>query len=398
MTILSRLFERRDVTAADFNRAIFTDPKVESGVSVTQASALTLVPVYACIRLRAETIGSLAVDSFRRKGEDRVPTPRPAWMDQPNPDSTFNEAIERAVSSLDTDGNVFIGITSYDDLGLPREWYVLDPRSVVVERREDGTTQFVVGGSDTYPAWNRFTNRGEQSILHIKAFAQPGSLRGLSPIAQASEAIGLGLAAEKFGARWFGSGSTPSGVIELPGNPNQIVADSIKDNWQKKHGGVKNSHTPGVLFGGATWKPITVSPNEAQFLETRKFQVGEIARLFRVPPHLIGDVDKSTSWGTGIEEQTIGFVVYSLTPTLVRLERAFDLMTVRGNFTKFNVNGLLRGDAKKRWEAYQIALQNGVVTPNEVRHWEDLNSLPGLDKPFVPNANAVPQGDTTDAE
>ncbi len=150
----------------------------------------------------------------------------------------------------------------------------------------------------------------------------------------------------------------------------------VQQQWIQSHGGRRR---PAVLTGGFDWKPITITPDESQFIETRKMQVTEIARIFGIPPHMIGDVEKSTSWGTGIEQQSIGFVTYTLRPWLTRIESALNRVTPAGQFVKFNVDGLLRGDTKSRHESYRLGLDGGYYSPNEVRAWEDLPPIPDGD-------------------
>jgi HK97 family phage portal protein len=217
-------------------------------------------------------------------------------------------------------------------------------------------------------------NRSE--ILHIAAFTVPGNSRGLSPLDMAREAIGLGLTAEEFGSRFFEQGTTMAGVIEHPGAPRPDEAKLLRDMFRKTHAGVKNSHSVGVLTGGAQFKPITLSPEQAQFLETRRFQKAEIALLYRVPAYLV-DSSVSSTWGTGIEEQNKFFVDQTLMPWIVRIEQAVSTFLLPGQqYIRFNVDARLRAKTKDRYESYQTALSNGFLNADEIRAMEDLGPLP----------------------
>jgi HK97 family phage portal protein len=371
------------------------DDGVHAGVSVTQASALQLVAVYACVRLLADTIAALPADLFRKRAGVREPIePGPRWLRQPNPETTWFEFIHRVENCLELDGNAFILITSRDALGDATEMWTLHPRQVEV-RRQAGRVVFVWNGDQVLSRFGPDNPQGD--VLHIKAFAD-GGLRGLSPIGVAKQAIGLGLVTEKFGSTFFGQGQQLSGVIQIPegSKPSSDDIDRLREDWKKHHSGSSRAHLPGILTAGATWQRIAVNAEEAQFLETRKFQVAEIARLYGVPPHMIGDVEKSTSWGTGIEQQSIGFVQYSLMARLVRLESAFDQLTPRGQFIKWNVNGLLRGDMAARAAFYASGIQNTWLAPADARGLEDLTPIDGLEEPLVP-ANMRPLSQAKEA-
>jgi HK97 family phage portal protein len=363
------------------------DLESSTGISITRESAARFVAVYACVRLRAEAIGGLPADVFRkeRTSGDRIPIePPPLWLRNPNPEANWFEFCERVNTSLDLDGNAYVIITARDRLGFPAELWTLHPDQVE-PRREPGRSEltYLWNGSTSFSRFGPDNPFGD--VLHIKNLSW-GSDKAPSPIGVAREAVGLGLAAEKFGARFFGSGQQLSGVIQLPaveGGKSKEFVEQMKEYWQAEFGSGR-SHLPGVLTGGATWTPIAIKPEEAQFLETRKFQVTEIARLYGIPPHMIGDVEKSTSWGTGIEQQSIGFVQYALQPRLARLEAAFNQLLPRGQFIKWNVNALMRGDSTARADFYAKGIQAGWLLRSEVRQLEDLPEEKDMDKPVLP--------------
>ena len=199
---------------------------------------------------------------------------------------------------------------------------------------------------------------------------------GVSPITYAREAMGLALATEEFGARFFGNGARPGGVLEHPG----IVKDpeKLRESWNKVYQGTRNSHKVAVLEEGMKYHEIGMSPEDSQFLQTRSFQLTEICRIFRVPPHMIGDLSRSTF--SNIEHQSIDFVVHTIRPWLVRLEQAIAKSLLNDEersiyYAKFNVDGLMRGDFNSRMSGYAIARQNGWMSANEIRALEDMNRI-----------------------
>lgn len=380
MSLLRSLFESRSISFQDVWGAggpWVSGGPTHAGVPVGQDQALRLVAVNACVSLISESGAGLPLGAFVHDAEVRRPVPnQPGWLDAPNDEDTRFEFIDAVFTSLLMDGNAYVEV-QVDGMGEPQVVAALDPRSVVPFRGPDRVKVFEVtlesGVRVVAPAWSRRSTGG---VLHIKGHRQPGALKGASPIERARQAIGLGLVTEEFGARFFGQGSHAGGVIEVDGPLNPDVVDRLKAGWEQHHSGPGKAHRPGVLTDGAKWKQMTIAPEHAQFLETRKFQVSEIARLFRVPPHMIGDVEKSTSWGTGIEQQGIGFVTYTLRSHLERVEQRLSQLLPPGEFVKFNVNGLLRGDAKTRFEAYAVGRQWGWLNVDDIRRMEDQPPLP----------------------
>lgn len=318
------------------------DP-VWSGMDVSQEQSLRMTTVFRCVRLICETLAALPVDAVRSRGDIREPVPRPpAWIETPNPEDTWFTFAERIFESLAMDGNAFVAITARDALGFPAELWTLHPRVVDVRRRTPtGEIVYVWTGYGTQTLTRFGPTNPTGDVLHLR-LAAAGGLRGLSPLDLAKQAIGLALAAEKYGARFFAEGQTLSGVISLPateGARSKEYVEQIRANWQAHHAGTSSSHRPGILTGGATWTPLSITNEQAQFLETRRFQVEEIARLYGVPPHMVSSVTNSTSWGTGIEQQALGFARFSLLPWIVRFEQAFSQLLPRGNYVKLNQRG-----------------------------------------------------------
>ena len=218
-----------------------------------------------------------------------------------------------------------------------------------------------------------------EDVLHIPALGFDG-LVGYSPIAMAKNSIGVGLACEEYGAKFFANGAAPSGVLEHPGTIKDITR--LRESWNAIYGGSKNAGKVAILEEGMHYSPISISPNEAQFLETRKFQVDEIARIFHVPPHMIGDLERSTF--SNIEQQSLEFVKYTLEPWLVRWEQSMARVLISPSdkaqyFIKFNVDGLLRGDYQSRMSGYATARQNGWMSTNDIRELENLDRIPAED-------------------
>lgn len=360
---------------------------VHAGVEVNQQTALRLSVVWRCIRLISETLAGLPADIVRRRGDIREPVERPpAWLQTPNPESTWFEFVERVLESLLMDGNGFLLITARDAQGFASEIWVLNPARVEV-RRDERTRRivFVVDGETFYSRFGPDDPLGD--ILHIR-LATAGALRGLSPIEAARQSIGLGLVTEKFGARFFGKGQQLSGVIEMPaGDPvrTREYVKITKENWSRDHGGSERSHLPGVLTGGATWKPLSISPEDAQFLQTRAFQVEDIAsRIYGIPPHLVGLTEKQTSWGTGVEQQGIGLYRFTLRGHIIRLESALSQLVPRGNFLRLNPRALLEADSETEAKVLQMELQNGVISRNDWRAILDKPPISGGDRMILP--------------
>jgi HK97 family phage portal protein len=224
-------------------------------------------------------------------------------------------------------------------------------------------------------------------MLHITELKKPGKLRGVSRIDEVKESLGLTSALDEFAARFFGQGSTTHGLIEYPGALNQEQAKNMVNAFEQGHRGLKRSHRPGVLFGGAKFVKTGVDPNEAQMLQSREFQITEIARVFRIPPHMLGITTPGSMSYASVEQNSINFVTYTLNPYLAKLEAAYSSILPAGVFLRFNTNALLRGDTTTRFAAYNSALQSGWLSINDIHRLEDLRPVEGGDVYRVPLAN-----------
>lgn len=362
---------------------------VHAGVSVGQQEALRVTTVWRCIRLISETLAGLPAEVIRKQGDVRLQVERlPRWLEMPNPETTWFQFAERVFESQCMDGNAFILVTARDAMGFPSELFTLYPRSIDVRKRDNGDTYYVWEGDTELSRLTPVNPFGD--VLHIP-LAGAGGARGMSPIQQARQGIGLALVTEKFGARFFGKGTTMSGVIELPApaeggvTKSKEYIDLMRATWEETHAGADKAHRPGVLTGGARWRNMTISPEDAQFLQTREFQVEEICRLYGVPPVWVGSTDKQTSWGTGVAEQSIGLYRYTLRGYMTRFESAMSWLLPRGQFLRLNPKALLEGDAKAETDVLQTALQNGVINFDTWRAKLDLPPRPGGSRYMVPS-------------
>jgi len=354
--------------------------RASSGVDVTERTALQTAAVYACVRVISEAIASLPLKLYEYKGNGtQIHTDHPLYdilHTVPNPEMTSFVWRETLMSHLLLWGNGFCQILR-DGLGRIVALYPLLPNKIDMSRNESGEIYYTY-----YPAFDEANNRDKQNgvmltkydVLHIPGHSYDG-LMGYFPIGLHRNTIGMAMATENYGATFFANGANPSGVLEHPGTLNN--AELIRESWEKLLKG-KGANRVAVLEDGMKYKPISMPPEQAQFLETRKFQLGEIARIFRVPPHMIGDLERSTF--SNIEQQSIEFVQHTINPWVVRLEQAMNLSLLspseRKRFTiKFNLDGLLRGDYTARMNGYAVGRQNGWLSINDIRRLEDMNPI-----------------------
>lgn len=333
-----------------------------AGVRVDTQSATQLLTVYAATRFIADSIATLPVDCFRDTGDGRVEITPPMWLTQPTVDLDRTAWLTQILTSLLLDGNAYLWRTYDTDLRL-RELIPLDPTKVSV-RRVDGRKRFTIAGRDA----------DSFDVLHISGLMFPGADRGMSPVEAARQSIGMGLSAQEYGARFFGQDGTPGGVIEVPTELLPDKAREMANAWARRHSGKRKAHLPGVLEGGATWKATGVTNEQAQFLETRRYTAAEIAgQMFLVDPSELGiGVDGTSLTYANLEQRATRRVQVTLLPWIVRLENAFSAILAKPRFVKFNVNGLLRGDTKTRYETYAIGITNKILDPEEAREFEDL--------------------------
>ena len=363
-----------------------------SGKTVNPRNAVQVSTVYACVRVIAETIASLPLGVY----EDETTGSRKATEhqlyrllhDEPNPEMTSFVMRETMLTHLLLWGNSYSQIIRSGRNKI-LALYPLLPDRMEVDRDDRGNLTYTYTTADGLQV-----KLDPTDVLHIPGLGFDG-IMGYSPIALEKNAIGLGIAAEEYGSRFFQNGARPSGVLT---HPNTVKDPKrLRESWNAAYGGSANGSKVAILEESMTFTPISLPNNEAQFLETRKFQVEEICRIFRVPPHLVGNLDRATF--SNIENQSIDFAVHTIRPWLVRIEQAMNRALFAENekghfYVQFNIDGLMRGDYKSRMEGYAIGRQNGWLNANDIRALENMNPIPEEEggNTFLVNGNMVPIG------
>jgi len=372
---LTRFFQTR----ASPKNAFWASPysfffgSTSSGKTVNELTAMQTTAVYASVRILAETIASLPLHTYKYTsgGKEKAVSHQLYYLlhDEPNPEMTSFVFRETLMSHLLLWGNAYAQIIR-DGRGKVLTLYPLLPDRMTVDRTSSGQLYY------EYRKDTGYVILRPEEVLHIPGLGFDG-LIGYSPIAMAKNAIGMAIATEEYGAKFFANGANPGGVLEHPG----VVKDParIRESWNAVYQGSGNAHRVAVLEEGMKFQPIGIPPEQAQFLETRKFQINEIARIFRIPPHMIGDLEKSSF--SNIEQQSLEFVKYTLDPWVVRWEQAMQRALLSSGekkdyFIKFNVDGLLRGDYQSRMNGYAVGRQNGWMSANDIRELENLNRIP----------------------
>ena len=371
-----------------------TYARSDAGIDVSEEAAMRLAAVQACVRVLSEDIAALPLQVYMRTkdgGKERARS-HPLYFllhDEPNGEMTAMSFKQAMMVNLLLGGNAY-AFVEYDMSGRVIALWPLMHTDVAPFRDTNGQVRFHVLGENL----SRF------EILHIPGLSYDGLL-GLSPISYAREAIGLGIAAESFGSRFFKDGTHLGGVISIPGAPLSDPAfERTQKQFREMYSGLKRSHGVAILEQGASYQALGVSPEEAQFLETRKFQRSEIAAMYRVPLHLINDLDRATF--SNIEHQDLGYLQRSLLPWMLRFEQGFmrGLMTTterRRFFIEHETGNFLRGDTKARYEAYSLGINAGVLLPNEARAKENMNPIEGGDVMRIP-LNVTTPGTTKEKE
>lgn len=380
------LFSPFRKSSANFERLLLSvlGAPTASGVAVNSETAMQAAAVYACVAVLSESVAQLPLHLYQRKGDSKaIAYDHPLYEllhDRPNSWQTAFEFRSMAMSHILLRGH-FIAYPNRISTGRVTELIPIHP----------DTIQKIEQDSDTYEVGVTVrTKTGEakfraSELLFLRGLTLDG-ITGITPIRYARDTIGLAIAAEQHGARLFGNGARPGGVLTSQATMKDDAVKLLREQWQEAYGG-GNAHKIAVLHGGLDFKPLTMTNEDAQFLETRKYQRSEIASLFRVPAHLINDLEKATF--SNVEHLGLSFVVHSLMPWLIRWEQAIyrDLLTPaerKKYYAKHNAAGLLRGDTKSRFEAYGMAIKDGWMMRNEARELEDMNQIPGLSTPLMP--------------
>ena len=400
MGLFSSLFRSRDApqnsTAGSGYTFFFGG--TTSGKAVTERSAMQMTAVYSCVRILAEAVAGLPLNLYRytEDGGKEKAIDHPLYLllhDEPNPEMSSFVFRETLMTHLLLWGNAYAQIIR-NGKGEVIALYPLMPNKMSVERDEKGRLYYSYqrGTDEAIRDKNQTVILRPSDVLHVPGLGFDG-LVGYSPIAMAKNAIGMAIACEEYGAKFFANGAAPGGVLEHPGTIKD--PQRVRESWQSTFGGSGNANKIAVLEEGMKYTPIGISPEQAQFLETRKFQINEIARIFRVPPHMVGDLEKSSF--SNIEQQSLEFVKYTLEPWVTRWEQTIQRTLLSANeksryFVKFNLEGLLRGDYQSRMNGYATARQNGWMSANDIRELENLDRIPteeGGDL-YLINGNMLP--------
>ena len=373
-----------------------------AGKPVNPRTAVQMTAVYACVRVIAETVASLPLHVFKftDRGSEKAFT-HPLYRilhDEPNHEMTSFILRETMLSHLLLWGNAYCQILR-NGRGQIIGLYPLLPEKMSVDRDARGSLTYDYTARD-----GGMVRLQPEDVLHIPGLGFDG-IMGYSPIALEKNAIGLGIAAEEYGSRFFSNGATPSGVLTHPNTVKNPA--SLRESWNAAYGGSTNSGKVAILEEGMKFEKVSIPNNEAQFLESRKFQVAEICRIYRVPPHLVGDLEHATF--SNIEHQSISFAMHTIRPWLVRIEQAMNksLFTEKEKsrgpdpgrgpdsgffYVRFNIDGLMRGSYKERMEGYAIGRQNGWLSADDIRELENMNPLPdgAGGGAYMVNGNMVP--------
>lgn len=348
-----------------------------AGVVINEHTALQILTVMACVRLISGVVSRLPLDAFVREGKTRLPLePEPEIVAEPFAGFSRRDGIRQGVISLMLRGNAYyLVVARHPKTRLPLMLLPLPPQQVTVR---------LVKGDVTYRVNNHPVDSAD--VIHLRWVTLPGAVVGLSPIEYAAQGLGISLASEEYGARFYAQGSHLSGVLESDQTLTKETARRIAYDFQNRHGGLAQAHLPLVLDSGLKWAPIQVPPEQAQFLATRAFQRGEIGMLYGVPPHLIGDTSKSTSWGTGIQDQKLDFATFTLEDYTAIFEDAWNRMTPPGVRCKFNFDALLRANTVDRYNAYLVGRTGGWLSNEEIRALEDMEPSgdPGMSNYLQP--------------
>lgn len=388
MGLFSRLLGRKsDAQVLDTPEKIMASLGVNYadylGTAITAQRAMQMTTVFGCVRVLAESVGMLPCKLYQQSDRNLDPATRhPLYRllsVAPNDYMTSQEFWELLVACLALRGNFYA--YKVKALGKVVELLPIDPGCVSAKLDDNYQPQYRV-------SWRNGTSStlGQDDIWHVRLLTLDG-LIGLNPVAYARNAIALGLATEEHGSRLFSNGAVTSGVLRTEQTLTDAAFNRLKKQFDEEHSGLTNAHKPMILEMGLDWKPIALNAEDAQFLETRKLQRDEICAIFRVPPHMVANLDKATF--SNIEHQSLSFVNYSLIPYLTRIEQRIrvgllppaDQATF---FAKFNAGALLRGDMKSRFESYASGINWGILSPNDCRELEDRNPRDGGDVYLTP--------------
>lgn len=372
---------------------MFGGETVHSGVSVSEESSFRMSAVWRGLYVASAVPASLPFHAFRKSTDgsrNRATGHAASLLDEPHPDMTPFELWQTVYLHRRGWGNAYLRMLR-NRFGQVVELWPVHPSRVRVGREsEAGRKVYAIdGGKEVLH---------DEQILHLPFMGYDG-VCGCSPLRAARQAIGLGMAAEEFGAKLFGSGSLATGILQTEQRLTQEQADALQSRWKAKRSGLASAHGTIVLDSGAKFQQLTIPPEDAQFLETRRFQTAELCRFLGIPPFLMFETEKSTSWGTGLEQQLMGWLLIDLGPDLVSVEqRVTRILKPEPVYAKYSVEGLLRGDSAARAAFYTSMWNLGAFSTNEIRELEEKPPVPGGDARHRPlNMGELGTFDTDDA-
>ena len=386
--MLNNLFYEGEERAISFQTiwgsGDFLELESQSATVVNQETVFTVNAIFSAVSLISDTISTLPVDSYIRLDGLRRPfRPRPAWVTKPDVDTTKEAFYGAVIVSMLLDGNAFVRVYA-NRRGEITNLVVLNPIDVEIRRNGVGRVMYEVKGESRMLS--------SENVIHVPDVVRPGAIRGVSRVEALKEDFGLAIALRSYAARFFGSGATTQGIIEYPNKLTGEQAKMLQENFDSRHKGWKRSHRTGILSGGATYKTTSVTNDQAQFIDSRRMAVEDVARAFNVPPHLLG-LPGTNSYAS-VEQNNLAWVIHCLRPIVQKLESAFSPLMERSAggetaFIKFNLDGLLRADINSRMSAYSTGLLSGFLTINDVRRLEDLQDIddPSANTVRVPLAN-----------
>ena len=373
--------ESRAVTAASLFASGNEFPRrTLAGVSITQDNSLRIAAAYAAVRLIADSVSMLPMDTYYRNNGERLPfRPKPAWVDFPDVDGRPRQSfLQQWLVSKLVSHAACVRIVR-DAAGEVVGFSVLDPTRVEPKRDRAGAIYYSVDNG-------AYTVAGGDMIYDAELI-KPGDLKGTSRVDEMRETFGLSKALTDWSATFFGNGSHAAGIIEVPGEMTAEQAKGLQDAWETGHKGVRKAHRPGILSGGAKWQQTSVDPDKAQAIQAREFALEEVARIFRIPPAMLQSTKPGTMAYASREQDALQFVTFTLLPYITALESHLSRLLPGGAFVKFNVDGLLRASLQDRYAAYSQGIQAGFLSINDIRRLEDIRPVAGGDVNRVPLAN-----------
>ena len=340
-----------------------------AGIQLNEDQALSITAVYTAVSILTDSISTLPLLEYKAGNRQAGPVKSSILTSDPWPEGTLQDFLAQIVVSLTLRGNFFGIIVDRDPNGYASMVKPIHPDTVLARRGQDGKRTYFVDGRRVDSA----------DVVHIPNLLMPGSFIGLNPVEYMRQSWGLAAASERYMGQFYANSATPTGVIEVGEDLTEEETLELARAWKMSHGGINGAGLPAVLTGGATWKTIQVTPGDAQFLQTRDFQRQEIAAFFRIPSHLMGQVDRTSSWGTGVAAMEQGFVINTLRPYLAKIEAYVTRLLPPNREARFDISGRLRGDMTELMSGLTLAVNNGWMNLDEARFILDMPPLPGGD-------------------